>query len=94
MSRKAQPPPKPNETIRYYPRIGPAVDYTTHTTAVVWSPAPRPAHWWVRVGQTFVEVYRRQGAWFESPTPGEEPRPKARKVKPVMAGSVPLFEAL
>lgn len=92
MSRKATPPPKMNETIKYHPRDGALVNWGYTIKGIIWERAPRAAHWWARVGTAFVEVYRREGIWFESPTPGQESPARPRKPKPIPAGSVPLFD--
>lgn len=82
-----------NETIKYHPRDGALVNWGYTIKGIIWAAAPRGAHWWARVGTTFVEVYRREGIWFESPTPGQyvERTRKARAPK-ILPGSVPLFD--
>lgn len=93
MSRKSAPPPKINETIKYHPRDGRLVNWQYSIKGIIWAAAPRASHWWARVGTTFVEVYRREGLWFESPTQGEAPERKPRKsASKILPGSVPLFE--
>jgi hypothetical protein len=88
-----RPPPNPGESITYHPRAAGSVDWATKVKAVIWASTPRASHWWARVGREFVEVYRRESSWFESPTAGKPPTPRRKKPPAVPAGSVPLFDS-
>jgi len=90
---KKATPTKVGDTIRFRPRDGVSVDWSALVVGYAWAAAPRAGRWWARVGDAFVEVYRRSDQWFESPTPGAEPKPRkpSRKSSRIPAGAIPLF---